>query len=494
MIDASFISIQIEGLNVNQSMLDIPDTVSIHSIYIREYTYWAVPMLDFILIDMAGILTNSKVYNFSKGAKVTTSVATLKEKSFWDKLVSSGSSTTVETDDKTKLVFRVASIRPQQINSLSNVYQVSCFLESNLLLSKDTWSYTGKMSNSIYDMINPSAPRDALDSSIIPSYITNIDPAKDFMVRFTKPQNMTYARFLRTQVLPSLKEKDGKSYFLYYHSGQNVFLYNVNLLMDEYLALADTDTSSYFVLDKTKVIRTVVELGSYSKEQKSGSNGATVYQYDPDTGEYITTSAGTQTTVDHSVQDTTLTDDRVMFAGVSAGNHPQDFINSSLTSLRTSGLYNHIITVELNYIAPVNGLDIVLFKNNAGAVTPYVVIGKSTIWRNNVLEQHLRLATNSKPDVSSTSAIGTYNVTGSQTELPEKISYNPETYMVTKNGMVYNVDVKVNYADEAKTYPMGGSINIYSPISGASVVYRLIPDNVTTQTQVHSFVTSLGFN
>lgn len=494
MADKPYISIQIESINTTQDELqELPNTVSIHSIFLREYTFWAVPMLDFTIIDPANVLTNSANHNLSKGAKVRTSISYLKEKSFLDSFLPDKKTVTY-IDTSKDLTFTIASIRPRQVNSSVTVYQVSCFLDSNLLFSKDTWSYTGKMSNSIMDMINPSYPRMIIDQDVIPNFITNIDPNNDKAVRFTKPNNMTYARFLRKTLLPSLVGSDGKSHFMYYHSGHSVILYDMNLVMDEYLALADVDTSSYFVLDETKIIRSSVAVGSFSDEQKNATNGGTAYQYDIDVGEWTSTDVSRSSTSQYTVKNDNISDNRAMSAGVATGNHSNGYLSSQLSATRSQGLYNHIITVEVNFITPVNGLDILIYKTKSGEMIPYVVIGKSTIFRNNMIEQHLRLATNSKPTINSANSIGTSSATKSPAAAPVTSgkSYSSAVYPMTKNSKNYFVHIEVTYSDQAKKVPTGGYVVIFDT-TGTAVVCRKIPDTANTQSDVTNFVNSIDF-
>jgi hypothetical protein len=343
---------------------------------IRTDTKYAIPMLDFILIDSNNCMANANIM-MTKGSDVLANI-------FADPAA-------ITT---TAMLYTISNIVTQRVGSNMVIYKVMCYFKSNMILHGQVFNFVGPTTQAIKQIVT----NDIQGSSI--TFNTNVLSADDVTAQYLKIQTDSYAKFLRKTLLPSLQLTDSTSYFLYYHDGLTVEVYDVNALMANYNQIADPNqvNSAGFSLSSKNIVRQQIMLGDVNKSLENNSYGATIYQYNIDTGQY--SSSNKSNYVANGLLSTNLSyqnlqDNQVIVAGTDVGNHVPNYYGSYLNNKRVEGLYDVQIAVQILSPSNLTGLSIVPYFSSPTVSIPFVLLGKSIIFRNNQYEENLFLGTNS---------------------------------------------------------------------------------------------------
>jgi hypothetical protein len=366
---SSYCTLQISGQS-------IPYGTTIQSMVIRTDTKYAIPMLDFILIDSNNCMANANIM-MTKGSDVLANI-------FADPAA-------ITT---TAMLYTISNIVTQRVGSNMVIYKVMCYFKSNMILHGQVFNFVGPTTQAIKQIVT----NDIQGSSI--TFNTNVLSADDVTAQYLKIQTDSYAKFLRKTLLPSLQLTDSTSYFLYYHDGLTVEVYDVNALMANYNQIADPNqvNSAGFSLSSKNIVRQQIMLGDVNKSLENNSYGATIYQYNIDTGQY--SSSNKSNYVANGLLSTNLSyqnlqDNQVIVAGTDVGNHVPNYYGSYLNNKRVEGLYDVQIAVQILSPSNLTGLSIVPYFSSPTVSIPFVLLGKSIIFRNNQYEENLFLGTNS---------------------------------------------------------------------------------------------------
>ena len=341
---------------------DLPETISINSAVIRENYEWAVPSLDLVIIDSTNSINLSTI-QIKDGSIISIAIY-------------------MPGKPKEPRSFLVTSIKPQVIHSQS-VYYVSAIFNSYLITTTmDTWSFTGTVSDAWQNIIT----NDKQASVKLQTDLTNTNSSS-----FLKYKNETFAKYIRRVLLPMTSSQDGTSYYCYYHDGYNCYLQDAN----KYMATNNTPNPSNFTLVPNLIIRWKFWSDSFLNNQNTSSYNSNMWQYNVDEGDYVQLNKSTSNVLYNiNLNQTEFLDNRTLITGSNMGNHTPDYLQSSLNNLRNSGIYHNKLLVQINFDSFTTGLQVINFKYKNNLVIPFLIVGKSTIFRNSSYEEHILLTTN----------------------------------------------------------------------------------------------------
>lgn len=343
----------------------LPETLTLMTAVLREDSIFSVPLLDLLLVDTTESLNVSTV-KIKDGTLIDFSI--------------SYNNNTINSRQ-----FKIAKIIPIKMRK-QVIYKISCYFNSYLLYHNKSWFFTGTSTDAIVNIIENDIQKDV-------EVFTNFDDSS--VNTFKKYKNESFARYLRKTLLPSFKQKNSNHYFLYYHDGFSCQVMDASLLMQDFIdAPTNYVNSTNFSLSAKNIIRYELKVSNFSDSMDKSAYGAKFYQYDIDSGEYILVSNSKTNVVGNPNIDQNIKDEKILLSGTYQGNHVLDYTESYLNNIRSEGLYNIKLTVQLNFDCGVNGLEIIPFKYADGTIIPFILVGKSTVFRNNSYEQHLSLITN----------------------------------------------------------------------------------------------------
>lgn len=358
------------GANGNVTMeisingFGLPKTMTIHTAVIVEDAQFAVPMLNLILIDT----TDSMYLSDTK----------IKDGSIIDFSLS------YADHNVTTRKFRVAKVIPHK-QRRQITYKVFCYFDSYMLYHNRTWFFGGSCLDAMQDILDNDYQKVEL--------FENFDDSS--YNTFVKYNNESYAHYLRRVLLPTFKQKNLANYFLYYHDGYTCQVMDVSTVMGEFISDPNEEiNTTNYVLTPSNMIRHKMSMGNFSTTMDTGTYGAKLYQYDIDNAGYVMSSQAQTNMVANPNFDQSFKDEKILMAGMSQGNHNLDYTNALINNMRSSGLYNIHLEVELNYDCGVNGLEVIPLRLDRDSLVPFILTGKSTIFRNNAYAQHLSLRTN----------------------------------------------------------------------------------------------------
>lgn len=343
---------------------DLPPTVSLFTAVIREFYEYAVPTLNLGLVDSTNSLESADII-LKDQTKINMCIY-------------------MPGKPMKKLPFRITSIKPQVVRSQS-IYYISAIFDSYLVTTNTTpWNFTGTISDAWNDIISK-------DTNPVELFIDNTSTTVN---SYTKLKNETFAKYIRRVLIPSTTNSDNTSYFCYYHDGYNCYIKDSNLLMGSTEESIEENPSN-FKLTNDIIIRWQYWSDSFSNNLQNSSYNGNFWQFNVNTGQYETaTKASSNVLYNVNAGLNIVPDDRIVVAGSNMGNHPQTYLQSIQNNLRNSGLYNIKVLVQLNFDTFTTGLTKINFEYSDNKVIPFIIVGKSTIFRNGGYEQHLLLETN----------------------------------------------------------------------------------------------------
>lgn len=343
---------------------DLPPTVSIFTAVIREFYEYAVPTLNLGLVDSTNSLEAAGIL-LKDQTRINISIY-------------------MPGKPMKKLPFKIVSIKPQVVSTQS-IHYISAALDSYLITTNTSpWSFTGTIEDAWLDILG----NDLTDVELF------IDDTSSSTNTYTKLKNETFAKYIRRVLLPSTTNDSNTSYFCYYHDGYNCYIKDSNLLMSS-TEDSEEENPSNFKLIRDVIIRWKYWSNSFTSNLQNSSYNGNFWQFNVNTGDYEVVNKATSNVL-YNVNAALgeVPDDRVVVAGSNVGNHPESYLQSIQNNIRNSGIYNVKILVQINFDSFTSGLTKINFEYADNKVIPFIIIGKSTIFRNGGYEQHLLLETN----------------------------------------------------------------------------------------------------
>lgn len=351
---------------------EVPGGVSITDFVLREFTLYAVPMLDLVFLDALDSL-NYQNCTIKDGTIINVIMTYYKGKD----------EEYVRTMD-----FRVCKITPtipitgKISTSVSNItYHLSCLLNSNLVLRDTNFSYIGTYQNCFEKIFNADTP----DATLITDF------TDEYVHTFLKPKTESFARYLKKLVL-SISNGDSRSYYGYFHDGNNVYILDLLAILR---GNGDVDDYSSFTITEDNFLKMEVYVDSYTQARRNGSYGCTVHQYDFDTGSPISSSsANTYIASNQCTIDTKTKEDAAILASGNMGNHTKNYVENYLNNIRNYGIFSFKAWFRFSFPTKTLGLQCVKLKYKNSEPIPFLVMGRETRLKNNHYTEDLLLYSN----------------------------------------------------------------------------------------------------